>query len=234
MIEGLNKLGAVHMTLSERVYQELRQAVIAQRLTPGSQLRSQDLAQALRVSRTPVKEALFRLRQEGLVSYTERQGFFVTTITTEGLPGLFDARMMCEMYAIRKAIAEASDQELQPIADAMAVCRGFVEAEQEMLSGWYDADQALHRTIVSMAKNQRVLNWFMHLRTLTRHARIIGGAKRSSLDYDQAVREHQAIADGIIGRNLSAAEAALRHHYQGSLVRLMGYLSTPISSSETK
>ncbi len=233
MIEGLKKLGAVHMTLSERVYQELRHAVIAQRLAPGSQLRSQDLAQALRVSRTPVKEALFRLRQEGLVSYTERQGFFVTTVTTDGLPGLFDARLMCETFAVRKAIPYAPDYDLRSVAVAMERCRELVAAEPEP-PGWHDADQAFHQSIVALAHNQRIQSWHTHLRTLTRWVRIVGSAHRASIDYNLAIREHQAITDGIIGRDLPAAEAALRQHSDNALTRLLGYIPASKSSSQTK
>lgn len=223
MIEGLKRLGAVHMTLSERVYQELRQAVISQRLAPGSQLRSQDLAQALRVSRTPVKEALFRLRQEGLVSYTERQGFFVTTIATDGLPGIFDARLMCEIFAVRKALSNASEDELRKVSAAMDVCCQLLE-EESAPPAWYDGDQAFHRAIVGLAENKRILMWHEHLRDLTKYARIAGTVPRATIDYDLAIREHQAITDSIVNRDLQTAEAALRQHSSNSLNRLMGYI----------
>ncbi|MCL5027170.1 MAG: GntR family transcriptional regulator [Chloroflexi bacterium] len=229
MIEGLKRLGAVHMTLSERVYQELRQAVISQRLAPGSQLRSQDLAQALRVSRTPVKEALFRLRQEGLVSYTERQGFFVSTIATDGLLGLFDARSMCEIFAARKALPNVSEEALQTVSAAMDACRRSVEG-QEQPTGWYDADHAFHHAIVALAGNQRILAWHAHLRTLTRFARLVGTPKRPPIDFDLAVREHQAIADGVMSRDVAAAEAAVRRHANNALARLMGYIPAAVNS----
>src|ERR1043165_1414211 len=100
----------VQLQLPEQVAERLRVLILECRLAPGARLVERDLADLLGVSRTPVREALFQLRREGLVSTSDSRGLFVS--------GLSDAEIV-EIYQALAALERAALRQLSVVADAM-------------------------------------------------------------------------------------------------------------------
>src|SRR5262245_35638355 len=91
-----------HVNLTDRVYRAIKDRLLSQEIEVGSRLREDDLAAQLGVSRTPIREALMRLAQEGLVEIAPRSGTHVCTFTPDDIEQIFDLRIALESLAVRK------------------------------------------------------------------------------------------------------------------------------------
>ncbi len=222
-LEALGNLGAEHITLSEAVYRAIREAIIDQRLAPGRQLRSADLSEALGVSRTPINEALFRLRQEGLVAYSERHGFSVVEVAPEELPHLFDLRLMCETHAILKGLPAASEEDFANLKSAQEKLEVMAK-NGSSAEDWFKADYALHLGIVELAKNPLVQQWYERVNAMIQSRRLSIYAQRQNPDYSAAMEEHEAIIQAMRNQDTVAAVEAARRHVEGSLARAINYI----------
>ena len=101
------------LTLVDRVYQRLWDWITEGTLTPGDWLRIQDLARRLKVSETPIREALIRLQQSGLVETIPHVGTRVRRITRRDIEESFDLREALECYALQHAGPRLSEAKLR-------------------------------------------------------------------------------------------------------------------------
>src|SRR5437868_2942248 len=91
---------AVMDVLVESVYQSIKESILGNRLRPGNKLTHQGLAESLGVSRTPVRESLERLYQEGYVTHIPNRGFFVAEIDAQEVRQLYQTREALETYGL--------------------------------------------------------------------------------------------------------------------------------------
>ena len=116
-------------SVADAVYDRLWRRIVNREFEPGDRLVEETLAQELGTSRTPVREALLRLGQTGLVQVSSRKGFSVPITSPADITELYDLRSAIETYAIRRATPLISDDEI-------AVPRGVQET---VLSRWQSA-----------------------------------------------------------------------------------------------
>src|SRR4026208_1189084 len=95
--------------LSARVYNQIKQLILCNEIMPGQKLHHQQLSERLGVSRTPVREALTRLVQEGYVSFLPNRGFTCKEIRLQEAEELYELRESLEAFAVEKAIANLTD-----------------------------------------------------------------------------------------------------------------------------
>src|SRR5436190_9668168 len=101
--------------LSTRVYDEIKDLILCNEILPGQKLHHQQLSERLGVSRTPVREALTRLVQEGYVSFLPNRGFTCKEIRMQEAEELYDLREALEAFAVEKAIENLTDDGLEDI-----------------------------------------------------------------------------------------------------------------------
>jgi len=139
-----------------RVQDELREAILTGTLPPGSRLRAEPLAERLRTSRTPVREALILLAREGLVDIEPRRGAVVRPFDAADLLDLYDVRALIEPYAARRAATRIEApalgrlRELSDLADA----RGA--ADDAAVDDQMAFNEEFHRIIVAAAQSPRL------------------------------------------------------------------------------
>ena len=133
----------------DQVYAALREAIVCAELEPGRRLSENELADALGVSRTPVREALVRLRDERLVAIVPQLGTFVTLISTDAVADAAFVREALECSAIRLATEQAAERDLEELQANLAAQE---RAEESGDTEAFDRlDDALHRTSASSA-----------------------------------------------------------------------------------
>jgi DNA-binding GntR family transcriptional regulator len=199
---------ALGTSARDRVYDTLREAIVSAELEPGRRLSENELADRLGVSRTPVREALVRLRDDRLVAIVPQLGTFVTLIAADAVADAHFVREALECSAIR-------------IAAERAVARDLVElqanlAEQELAeeSGHAEAfdalDEALHRGICELSG--REVAWRISQRARGQLDRV----RRLSIPAPgyrrQMIVEHREVLDAVAANDADGAERALRHH----------------------
>ena len=200
-------------SVADTVYDRLWRRVVNREFQPGDRLVEETLAQELGTSRTPVREALLRLGQTGLVQVSSRKGFSVPVITDADVIDLYDLRTAIETHAIRRATPLISDQE---IVTHRGLQRAALEQSQERdtatAEAFFRADLALHSVLHALGGNgrsTRILSEVMgQLSLLSMRASII--PERNQL----AIAEHQVILNALEARDPGAAAAAMEAHLE--------------------
>jgi len=223
-MDAIPKVGTEHLTLSEQVYRELRSAIIYQRIPPGQQLRSEELSSRLGVSRTPVKEALSRLRVEGLVDYSERHGFSVVSVTPRDLPEIYEAQLMIEQDTVENGLANATAEELASVHKAADLFKQLCEGSPPDAPACYDADLEFHKALVALSHNQSAIDRYDQLSAAVQSVRLASIGTRSGFDLATPVVEHEAIVSALKHRDVAQAMAAILAHDTGRLDRVLHYV----------
>lgn len=200
----------------------LREAILDGVLAPNEWLREESLKVELGVSRTPVREALNRLEEEGLIHRTPGQGARVSTLTIEDMSVVYQVRGSLESLTARMAAEQASLHEkaalhaLHESMKAAAVRVDPVEFSRRNIE--------FHAAITAMADNSyltRLLN------TVETAIRRFGTRSYSSERMEQIVAEHEALMNAIVsGRGDSAANAAMSHAASARAATLSRFLDT--------
>lgn len=192
----------------EQAVAAVRAAIDDGRMKPGVRYSVYQLAESLRVSRTPVREALLRLEEVGLITFEARQGFHIRLPHATDIADIFAVRLALELPAVRRA-AGTRDPGL---ARALRAERTRMRAAAR--DGGEDVfmrhDRRLHDLILQWAGNERARAIVATLRETTR---LLGASTaertRTITDIDD---EHSPIVDAIIAGDPAAAEAAMRRH----------------------
>ena len=193
-------------------YWAIRDAIRTGVIGPGDRLIELDLAAALEMSRTPVREALRRLEVERLVENAPRRGYAVPTLTLDDLVEVFEIREVLEGLAARRAAQRMGPAEIDALRATVERMERAAEADD--LTALSEASTRFHRL----------------LRSGSRHARLpaliglLGDAYQSLGAHElapervlPAVAEHRAILDAIAGHDPDAAERATREHARHAL-----------------
>jgi GntR family transcriptional regulator, rspAB operon transcriptional repressor len=195
-------------TTSDQVYLALREAIVSAELAPGLKLSENELAGGLGVSRTPVREALARLRDERLVAIVPQLGTFVTLISPGAVADAAFVREALECAAISRAISRIGDEEAEELQWNLAAQEKARSSGNERTFDRLDED--LHRRLCDYSGHS--IAWALSRRANGHLDRI----RRLSLPdpsyLSEMVTEHRAIVAALTAGDGAAAEAALRHH----------------------
>ncbi len=198
--------------LADHVYAALKAQMDEFSLVPGDRFSEAELGARLGVSRTPVREALFRLRTEGLLDVDSKSGWFVRPIDFGKLEQLYDLRVILESAAVARLCALA-----EPAAALDELKAAWLVPAAERLSDGSAVgvlDEAFHATLVRAAGNDEIarVHW-----EVTERIRVI-----RRLDFTRADRieatyvEHGKILRSVIQRKADAAQLLLRTHIEQS------------------
>jgi DNA-binding GntR family transcriptional regulator len=140
--------------LSSKAYQKIKEAIIACTFSPGRVLSQSQIEAFVRMGKAPVRTALTRLRQEGLVTPVSRKGYLISSVTMGDVDDLFRLRMLLEPEATRLAAGRLSKKELRRLSSLSQVTfeRGSKASERDFLR----ANKEFHLIIAHASGNQRL------------------------------------------------------------------------------
>jgi DNA-binding GntR family transcriptional regulator len=188
--------------------QSLREAILGGRLAAGTRLRQEDLAAQLGISRTPIREALGRLQQEGLVELLPAAGVRVVALDLAEAAQLYDIREVLDGLAARLAAHEADAASLGRLEKSLARMRQCVargDANQ-----WFPAHVAFHDEIFRASANRRLqtLGTVVKLSIRRFHPLLLRTGNRLA----DALAEHTGIFEAIAAHDSGEAERRARAH----------------------
>jgi DNA-binding GntR family transcriptional regulator len=199
------------LPLGEKVFRSLRQALRAGLYRPGDRLREQEVAERLKVSRTPVREALGRLAMQGLVEAAGGRGMIVRSLSTAEVLELYAMRELLEGAAARLAAQHASRAEFDALADLEAE---FEERAADP-AGMARLNLMLHEAITRAARNRYLDGALQELQDAIA---LLGATTFSVAGRPaSAAGEHREIIAAIAARDPDKAEQAARAHIREAL-----------------
>jgi DNA-binding GntR family transcriptional regulator len=194
--------------VTDWVYEELKAAIVDLRLAPGAPLREATFAEQLGVSKTPIREALGRLEQDGLVETTSFKGAAVTAYSRQDLLEIYELRELLENSAARSAATMMSQQDRVQLDRISRECRKLSrsgdQARLAALISEFDTvlfDQVQNSRIRALIENLRA-----HLTRIGHLTAEIPGRIQTSVD------EHDKIIEAIAARDPDLAEQHMRDH----------------------
>lgn len=197
------------LTVSESVYQKLRDHLIFGYFKPGQRLAEEQLAEQMGVSRTPVREALLRLEQEGLIQMLPRQGAVVRRISLEEARQVYEVRALLEGLAARLTVQHMTPQDLSAIRKALDA--SFEVMEQGDTRSLVIHNNHFHDLIGDTSRNvvlKKILNL---LHTQVNLLRITLWSTFPDR-LEQTLREHERIYEAMAAGDEDGAEQAAREH----------------------
>lgn len=195
-------------SLAERIADELRDLVLLEKLKPGATIPERETAEALGVSRTPLRESLRILASEGLVEIAPNRPPVVANPSIEDLKSLLQVQGALEALAGELACDAASSDQLEEIAG--------LEAEMREISDhcdpleFFQKDMYFHQRIVAASNNQSLLETHKTYNSRLWRARFISSRQR--VNRNGTLDQHQDIVEGLMSRRQEKAAAALRGH----------------------
>lgn len=198
----------VHQSLHDEVASQLRDRIFAGELAPGMFLDEVQLAEQMKISRTPLREALKVLTAEGLLRHEPRRGCFVTEVTEQDLDEIFPVIALLEGRCAYEAAQQATDADLQ----ALEVLHDKLQrhARAGRINAYYEANFAIHEAIIALAGNRWLAGAISGLRKIVKLARLQQLHAPGRLE--QSLSEHLAVFAALKARDAEGAEAAMRTH----------------------
>jgi len=188
--------------------QTLREAILSGRMAGGARLRQTDLAAQFGISRTPIREALVRLKAEGLVELLPGGGVQVKRLELDEAVELYDLREVLDGLAARLAAQRADDTTLARLGKSLK--RQAECVERKNVAQWFPAHLTFHEEILKAAGNRHLARLSAVVRLSIRHFHPL--LLRTEHRLENAYREQRAIFDAIRTREWDAAERLARVH----------------------
>lgn len=199
------------------IARQLRAAIAGGDLPPGSQLTESGLAADLGVSRGPLREAMQRLTQEGLLVSYRNRGLFVITMDDDDIRDMYVARTAVERAALEQVILCSPDE----AAEVLSACVREMELHADEPNGSQiaDADMAFHHALVELAGSPRLSR--LHETILVETRMCLGAMRGTYATAEERIGEHRRLAEAIAARDIKAADTIMIDHMRDGLGRII-------------
>jgi DNA-binding GntR family transcriptional regulator len=200
----------------DRALDYVKSRILSGAFRGGELISEGEVARALEMSRTPVREAFLRLEAEGLLRLYPQRGALVVPVSPEEIRAVIEARLVLEQFAAQKVIRRAADIRVET-ADSLAeeLVRQRRAGDAGDLPEFLDADRLFHATLLDSAQNSILGAVYASLRD--RQVRMIGeSALRDPRRVDTILAEHERIAAAVRNGDVEEALEAIRVHLTGT------------------
>lgn len=211
--------------ISEHAYQIIRDKIASKEFQPGQRLDLDEMERQLGISRTPLREALYRLELEGLVYVAPRSGTYVTNPSAEEIAESFDVRTALEVYSLKLAARRATDADLAGLRALVAELSELVRCEDRMsiYARYLTIDHEFHRRLIALAGSQRLCAAHERENLHAQMARVRYRRPESELDLAQA--EHERIISALEAQDTASARAEMEAHLERAKRSLLDDMS---------
>ncbi|MBQ9071457.1 MAG: GntR family transcriptional regulator [Clostridia bacterium] len=200
-------------SLEEKVYVILEEEILSGKLKRGEQLREAALAERLEASRTPIRGALHRLAEDGLVELCANKGATVIGITREDIEDIYAVRMRLEGLAARLAAERMSDEDKKKLSEVVELSEFYLARGDDKKSG--ELDSNFHNIIFNASGSRHLCKILCDLHKNIKAYRAL--SLSNSGRAEKAALEHKDILNAILSKNADEAEKLTSVHIQAAL-----------------
>lgn len=205
------KTGEGRDPLGGNAYDQIRKAIQDGRFFPGMRVTENEIAKWLNVSRTPVREAVFRLESDGLLTHRSRQGLTVAKLDYQSVIELYEMREVLEGTAAFSAASHASAAEIQTLREVLNIECSLGDSDPEKAA---QSNRRFHQIIYHAAHNRYLLK---SLNALGDAMILLGNTTLSLPErHASALEEHNKIVEAIEAGDAEAARDAAGAHIQAA------------------
>ena len=197
-----------YLPLRDVAFQKLRQGILRGELLPGQRLMEIQLAEQLGVSRTPVREAIRMLEQDGLAVMIPRRGTVFSKVSGKNLRDVLEVRRALEELAVDLSCARMVEEDFRKMHEANEKFAGTLSGED--ITEMAEADEKFHDLIYQASDNMRLLQLEMQMREQMYRFRIEHLKEKSKRE--RLVEDHNVIIRALEKRDAEAARVAIREH----------------------
>lgn len=190
----------VEATARNRVYKQLRRAIIMGHRAPGERLSVDELCQLYGSGISPVRDALQMLGQEGLVSIKPRSGYFITSVTLKELRDMLELREILEVASIERAALRITDEQLNELDRVHA---GYTGDDDESYDRYTDENRHFHHTLGQASGNAELAEMLGRLHDRLARFMVMRHAGSSQPE------THARIVAALRARDVAAARQAM-------------------------
>jgi DNA-binding GntR family transcriptional regulator len=201
------------LSIADQVYEHLRSEILAGALRQGARVVEAQVAKSLQISRAPVREAVNRLLQDGLLETKTHFGPSVIQMTPEKIRSLYDLRAAIEGLAIREVVRRRDALDLAPLRSCIGEMKRCARGKD--LAGLVDVELEFHRLLCVLAGNPYIIRVNAILDAQVRMALMIDNAQYENLA--DAADEHEPILDAIQSGDAAKASRLIEAHILSSL-----------------
>ena len=195
--------------LRSQTYKILKNMVITREILPGKKISEETLAQEIGVSRTPIREALFRLEHEGIVKIIPRRGAFVVKQSRENIVEILQVREVLEALIVRLVTPLLDESDIRKLRSSLEKLRAIPEKERHVID-YTNSELEFHDILRKKCPNQMLRRMMemvnARLQIIRLRTVVLTGRPQKTLD------EHTAILEMIEKGDAEEAELMMRRH----------------------
>jgi len=206
----------------DRAYLHVKDQILSSTLKPGQWIKAQDIATEIKVSRTPVREALSRLEQEGFVRRDEGWGYIVSSVTLKDARDLYKMREVLEVEAVREAVANITLADLETLNTLLS--KADQARARKKIQVFRENTRSFHATISRIASNTLLTKM---LSELEHRVQFLGAMvfERRTQRMDEVIEENSAILAALRRGDAVRAESEVRRHVQRAWETYLHYVA---------
>jgi DNA-binding GntR family transcriptional regulator len=222
MTNGLNNDDVASLT--EKAYQAISTAIANLQFKPGEALKQDHLARWLSISRTPVREALRRLEQDGIIQTQPGRGLVVTELTLKDVEDMLEMLRLMDAHAAYLAARRRTSEQADRLAQ---VARALLAAaERHDVEAWSIADKPYHEIVLAASGNQLLRHTIEDLRRRLHRVTINSATRPERLL--ECTHEHLKVADAIVRGDAAAAAELMQAHIDAMSMSALALIRTYI------
>lgn len=220
MTEDLKLNMNAYLPLRDVVFNTLREAILRGDLKPGERLMELQLAAQLGVSRTPIREAIRMLEQEGLAVTMPRKGAEVAKMTLKGMEDVLEIRGALDELACQLACERITEEELEHLKSCMLDFEKCLKTEN--VKQIAEADVCFHDVIYESTRNPKLVSLLNNLREQIYRYRV--EYLKDVETHPILIKEHKAIYEALCNRSKEDALLAIREHVDNQATAVKGVI----------
>jgi DNA-binding GntR family transcriptional regulator len=196
---------------TEFAYRLIKQNILDNEYAPGAQILEQDIAAELNVSRTPVREAFVRLKQDGLLEIVPRHGVRISVLSPDDMREIYQVLISLEPMAVELlARRRPSDDELAPLIKACTAMERALAGRKPNLKAWAAADEAFHSNLATLCGNRRLAGMIMTVWDQAHRARMFTLTLRPLPT--RSTQEHRDVVEAVRAGDVAGARELYAAH----------------------
>jgi len=212
-----------HKEVSDKVYEIMKEKILRREFKGGDKLDLNVLSEQMKISRTPLKDAITRLAAERLVEVKPRSGTFVSRVTSQDIEQIMDIRLMIELWALSRLNPDSCAELYAHLEQILKQSQQIIDDGPFSIVKFLECDAEFHRTIVKFSGNPRLVEMYDAVNCFIQITRIF--YYRNAEDAVSSHRFHSNVAKFIGENNLPEALKRLEAHLTDSREKMVNILN---------